>query len=769
MSEELIEEMRGDEFEDLFKLTMEQKWEQVVEIYKKNPKSHRTKVTKSEETAFHIAISSYHSRIPRQSTHIEEMMEAMEEGASLLDVLSMQNERGDTALHIAAAVGSDSAYICQCIASRQREAIRVRNAYGETPLFIAAHHGNLQAFLCLHELYRGFNVHQSDLHEPLRRTRDGDTVLHSAISGEYFRLAYQIICYHPTLINSINVDGESPLYILARKPNVFKCSNHLQFFDSILYHCMFVDELKIQKYDSRTSQNPHFSKHKYLPGNYRTCADIFSLFWVLILIITGGFLGRKKRSVDPSDEENQQHGERTPAMKDEKSNIRSSANFFPPNYTTCVELFKFAMTVILTILGVGFGRIKKIKVKKERYSHALEVMNKMIEHESSYKHGSSGQRPDKYFTRTLSRGINIPIPNKPPLFDEHGAHYKKETDIGTTLTTNKAPQKIKNEKGIIKTEELKSLDIGLVKDTPVLLAAKTGILEMVKKIISKCPVAIKDLDGKGKNVLMVAAEHRQTRVFDYLLDTNPPEYMFHQLDDEENNILHLAAKLGQVHPWRIQGAALQMQWEIKWYKHVKRSLAPLTFAHPNLNGDTPRMVLTKTHKKLKKAGNEWLIKTSESCSVVAALIAAVAFATSSTVPGGLNQETGHPILSDHEAFDIFSITSLVALCLSVTALVFFLGIITSRCEERDFKTNLPRKLLMGLTCLFSSIAAMLLSFCAGHTFILREKLRIAAVPIYAFATIPVGFFAVAQLPLYFDLVWAACRKVPLRSYKVFYQ
>ncbi|KAL0368599.1 UNVERIFIED_CONTAM: hypothetical protein Scaly_1078800 [Sesamum calycinum] len=115
------------------------------------------------------------------------------------------------------------------------------------------------------------------------------------------------------------------------------------------------------------------------------------------------------------------------------------------------------------------------------------------------------------------------------------------------------------------------------------------------------------------------------------------------------------------------------------------------------------------------------------------------------------------------AFDVFSITSLVALCLSVTALVFFLAIITSRCQEHDFKTNLPRKLLMGLTSLFASIAAMLVSFCAGHTFILREKLRLAAVPIYAIACVPVTFFAVAQLPLYFDLMWAACRKVPLRS------
>lgn len=204
-------------------------------------------------------------------------------------------------------------------------------------------------------------------------------------------------------------------------------------------------------------------------------------------------------------------------------------------------------------------------------------------------------------------------------------------------------------------------------------------------------------------------------------------------------------------------------------QHVKSSVPPLCYGHHNTNGDTPRKIFTQTHENLVKAGNEWLIKTSESCSVVAALIATVAFATSATVPGGLDQQQGYPILKDRKAFDIFSVSSLIALCLSITALVFFLAIITSRFEERDFKRDLPRKLLIGLTCLFSGIAAMLLSFCAGHTFILRDKLKSVAVPIYAAATVPVMFFAVAQLPLYFDLLWAACRKVPLRSYKVFHQ
>ncbi|KAG6426266.1 hypothetical protein SASPL_110487 [Salvia splendens] len=40
---------------------------------------------------------------------------------------------------------------------------------------------------------------------------------------------------------------------------------------------------------------------------------------------------------------------------------------------------------------------------------------------------------------------------------------------------------------------------------------------------------------------------------------------------------------------------------------------------------------------------------------------------------------------------------------------------------------------------------MLLSFCAGHTFIMREKLRIAAVPIYAVAMLPIVLFAIGHL------------------------
>ena len=199
---------------------------------------------------------------------------------------------------------------------------------------------------------------------------------------------------------------------------------------------------------------------------------------------------------------------------------------------------------------------------------------------------------------------------------------------------------------------------------------------------------------------------------------------------------------------------------------VKKSMPPNFFVRYNNERKTAKDIFTETHTDLVKAGGEWLTNTSESCSVVAALIATVAFATSTTVPGGTNETSGRPTLEDQKAFEVFAISSLVALCFSVTSVVMFLAILTSRYQEKDFGGDLPRKLLVGLTSLFVSIASMLVSFCAGHFFVLQQKLKYAAFPVYAVTCLPVSFFALAQFPLYFDLIWANVKKVPQRSYKV---
>ncbi|KAK2648409.1 hypothetical protein Ddye_015898 [Dipteronia dyeriana] len=94
------------------------------------------------------------------------------------------------------------------------------------------------------------------------------------------------------------------------------------------------------------------------------------------------------------------------------------------------------------------------------------------------------------------------------------------------------------------------------------------------------------------------------------------------------------------------GAAMQMQWEIKWHQFIKHSV-PLHFFIPYKNDNkSPSEVFTETHKALVKEGGERLNKTSESCSVVATLNATIAFAASTTLPGGVKGESGTPTLEN---------------------------------------------------------------------------------------------------------------------------
>ncbi|GMN74063.1 hypothetical protein TIFTF001_054377 [Ficus carica] len=247
----------------------------------------------------------------------------------------------------------------------------------------------------------------------------------------------------------------------------------------------------------------------------------------------------------------------------------------------------------------------------------------------------------------------------------------------------------------------------------MLTAARNGITEMVVAFLRKFPVAVNDLDADKKNVVLIAVETRQLKLYKKLLDYKSPIHVkdnaFRVVDIHGNGALHLAAEFGKnQEPWLIPGEALQMQWEIKWYKFVEKSMPPHFFPRYNKRGQTPKQIFTESHHKLVKDGGKWMTSTSESCSVVAALIATVAFATSTAIPGGTNDNNGKPKLENQLAFTIFGITSLVALFFSVTSLAMFLSILTSRYQEKDFETSLPRKLLIGND---DALASFIRSFC----------------------------------------------------------
>ena len=185
---------------------------------------------------------------------------------------------------------------------------------------------------------------------------------------------------------------------------------------------------------------------------------------------------------------------------------------------------------------------------------------------------------------------------------------------------------------------------------------------------------------------------------------------------------------------------------------VKDNMLQHFYYQVNKEGKTPEEIFSETHEDLVKRGGEWLNKTSESYSVVATLIATVAFASLTTIPGNINEENGKPNLESHSMLTIFAISSLIAVCFSITALFSFLAILTSRYEQKDFCRDLPKKLLLGLTSLLVSITSMLVSFCARHYFMLKNKLKDMAFPIYIATCLSIVFFAIQQLPLYVDIL-----------------
>ncbi|XP_059665345.1 uncharacterized protein LOC132311460 isoform X1 [Cornus florida] len=755
----------------LFKSAMEGDWKEVVNLYQKHPEVHKAKFRRSGDTALHVAISSGQEDVVLQLVNLVRSNEA----------LKVKNERGNTPLHFAASLGLVRA--CNSIASKDSKLIGVRNYDSETPFFLAALNGKLDVFLRLHYMFD--STEQGYLY---CRRSDGETVLHSAINGDYFDLAFQIIHRYEKLVHYVNELGFSPLHLLASKPTAFRSGSHLGWFNRIIYNCIFVDELTVETiYDQPPDdslnpseddrKNPSHLEKSY-PENYHTCINFFGLVGLVSKIVFSGGKGwHQKRKNKGNDEE---------ADAKEEDNLRQQRHQpFPINYATCFDTIKLISKATLYILEKGSREIKKIKEQKEQHTWSVQIMNELLRHADEYDDeydDDFGSRLDPEFFETEET---------PYSFGEYEGNIFRMPDTeqitpidNSFSTANQIQGRKSNEKSGegLNTDELMKVDCSSSfptagekmnsdmkgireidkRETPLLVAAKKGITEMVEAILKHSPVAIQDMNRENKNVVLLAVENRQLDVYMLLLKRNSMrDSVFLKVDDEGNGALHLAAKLGEQSRWLVAGAALQLQWESKWYQLVKESMP---FVRYNRRGETPEEIFIKSHLPLIQDGVSWLYHASDSCSVAAALVTTVAFASSATLPGGVN-DSGSPTLEKQPAFLAFSIATLFALCLSTISLVAFLSILTSRHKVKDFTGSLPRKFLIALTTLLGAIFAMLVSFSSSHFLIVKDRLQIsAAYPLYTMLCLGASLFVVFQFPIYFDFLAYTFSKLPPRSY-----
>ncbi|XP_073134073.1 uncharacterized protein [Henckelia pumila] len=270
-------------------------------------------------------------------------------------------------------------------------------------------------------------------------------------------------------------------------------------------------------------------------------------------------------------------------------------------------------------------------------------------------------------------------------------------------------------------------------------AAESANDEFLVELIRRYPDFLYKVNEFKHSIFHIAVLRRHVQCFNLIYEVHGVrDLILTYIDTEGNNIMHLAGRLAPQNQLNlIPGAALQMQREVLWFKEVEKLVQPSYRNMKNDQGQTPHDVFISEHQDLMKEGEKMMKQTAKSCMLVAMLIATVVFTTAFTVPGGYNNN-GSPSLQNQRLFYVFPISEAVATLSSLTSMLMFLSILTSRYAEDDFLDSLPFWMVIGVASLFVSIAGMMVAFCTCLIFY-QHGLASITVLLLFFATVPVMF------------------------------
>lgn len=259
--------------------------------------------------------------------------------------------------------------------------------------------------------------------------------------------------------------------------------------------------------------------------------------------------------------------------------------------------------------------------------------------------------------------------------------------------------------------------------------------------------------NSGRNLFQLAVEFKKEKIFNLIHGLDDIKVtLLRSTDKENNNILHIAAHLSTPDQLsKISGAALKMQRDAQWFIEVKSLVSEREIVQKNNDKKTPRQIFEDSHEPLRKEGEEWMKYTATACSLVAALIATVTFQAIFTVPGGTDETSGKPLLLSDGHFLAFIMADTLAFFASCISVLIFLSILTSRYSFDDFIVSLPRKMILGLSILFISIAAMLVAFITALSASMRHR-PLLVVPMKPLASLPAVLFLMLQYPLLKEMI-----------------
>ena len=102
----------------------------------------------------------------------------------------------------------------------------------------------------------------------------------------------------------------------------------------------------------------------------------------------------------------------------------------------------------------------------------------------------------------------------------------------------------------------------------VLEATRQNEVDVVKRIVRYFPNAFWSASEDGHNVIQHAVINHSEKIYNLLYEMSEHKNVYKTSKDSSgNNLLHLAARLAPAEKLNlISGAALQIQYELQWYK-----------------------------------------------------------------------------------------------------------------------------------------------------------------------------------------------------------
>ncbi|KAH7675693.1 26S proteasome regulatory complex subunit PSMD10 protein [Dioscorea alata] len=230
------------------------------------------------------------------------------------------------------------------------------------------------------------------------------------------------------------------------------------------------------------------------------------------------------------------------------------------------------------------------------------------------------------------------------------------------------------------------------KRPPLLVATAYGSNAAIKEILKHCPDASEQVDDRGRNALHIAVYSRTVGSLKCLLNTIESEDIINKQDEDGNTPLHLAAKQSRiqstllllkdkrVNPYLKNNDGLTARMLVEnldnvdayemyiWKKLKERETK--TFSKEKFP-DTMQMQ-SRTFRWKKHPSDDQFRSSATACTVASTLIASVTFAAIITMPGGYEESTGKPLLTDHASFKVFIISNTIATCSSLVVIFCYM-------------------------------------------------------------------------------------------------